>query len=553
MITPEELNGPITVEVEKLSDSSENQSLLKYLTQINPTDYSGKELCNICLKHVKEFQQALLCDECTRWSHRKCNNVSMKYYRSRKYIRKFPWTCSACQKRESDDFAPLIQEDLHAEDLPDDKTHVLKRKGEMVIIHLNCRSAVNKETELEMIIELYKPDIICLCETWYDESLSQNICPNGYHIIRKDRNDQFKQKYKKQHGGGLAVIYREDLIVEYQAKFSDPVEDIMWVKVKSQKNFWLGVLYRPNYSMILNEEQGESILEQNISKVTEKTSQIILTGDFNIDIKDKNHNDTITLKNICKAYGMSQYVKKVTRFDKNGKGTTIDHIWATPEADVVKAGTIPGISDHLGTYCKINKHPTTRQKPKIKFRNFHKYDAQEFIKYTESKINSSEINTILDHKNVNSATETLLKIINDALDIFAPLKEITLNRKRQGLPWITAEIRELTAEKNQMLLDSYNHGFERYKKRIRKMTNLINTRKRNEKKKFVSEEIAEAGLDVRRLWKLLNLLTGRGKSKKNIEPENITQDTANQHNKYFATIGTKIQEELNFKKPPWAL
>ena len=323
----------------------------------------------------------------------------------------------------------------------------------------------------------------------------------------------------------------------------------MWVKVKTQKSFWLGILYRPHYSDIINEECGESILEKNISKVTEKSSQIILTGDFNIDLRDKDQYDTTTLKNICKAYGMSQYIKKVTRFDKKGKGTTIDHIWATPEADIVKAGTIPGISDHLGTYCKINKHPVTKQKPIIKVRNFQKYDAQEFINYTESKINNSAINTCLKNKNVNSATETLLKVINESLEKFAPLKEITLNRKRKGLPWITEEIRELTEEKNQMLLDSYSHGFEKYKKRIKKMTNLINCRKRNEKKKFISEEIEKAGLDVRRLWKLLNMLTGRGKSKKNVEPDNITQNTANEYNKYFATIGTKIQEELNFKKP----
>ena len=548
-ITSDEYTGQINAEIENPLNSLENQSFLKNLTQISPADYSGKELCNICLKHVKESQQALLCDECARWSHRKCNATSMKYYRSHKYISEFPWTCSACQKKDSDEYKPIILSDLLTEDLPDDRSHVVKRKGELVIIHLNCRSAVNKETELEFIIELYKPDIICLSETWYDESLSQNICPNGYHIIRKDRNEQFKHKYKKQHGGGIAVLYREDLIVEYQEKFSDPVEDIMWVKVKTQKSFWLGILYRPHYSEIINEECGESILEKNISKVTEKSSQIILTGDFNIDLRDKDQYDTTTLKNICKAYGMSQYIKKVTRFDKKGKGTTIDHIWATPEADIVKAGTIPGISDHLGTYCKINKHPITKQKPIIKVRNFQKYDAQEFITYTETKINNSAINTCLKNKNVNSATETLLKVINESLEKFAPLKEITLNRKRKGLPWITEEIRELTEEKNQMLLDSYSHGFEKYKKRIKKMTNLINCRKRNEKKRFISEEIEKAGLDVRRLWKLLNMLTGRGKSKKNIEPDNITQNTANEYNKYFATIGTKIQEELNFKKP----
>ena len=73
------------------------------------------------------------------------------------------------------------------------------------------------------------------------------------------------------------------------------------------------------------------------------------------------------------------------------------------------------------------------------------------------------------------------------------------------------------------------------------MTNLINCRKRSQKKKYISEEIEDAGLDVRRLWKLLNLLTGRGKSKKNIEPDNITQTSANEYNQYFATIGGGVQ------------
>ena len=136
---------------------------------------------------------------------------------------------------------------------------------------------------------------------------------------------------------------------------------------------------------------------------------------------------------------------------KRGKGTTIDHIWATPEADIIRAGTIQGISDHMGTYCKIIKHPTTKQKPKIKIRNFQKYDPEKFTKHAETKINESQIKTHIQNKNVNLATETLLKVINESLVKFG-LKEITLNRKRKGLPWITEEIKDLTAKKNQMLL-----------------------------------------------------------------------------------------------------
>ena len=79
----------------------------------------------------------------------------------------------------------------------------MKTKNELLIIHLNCRSLVRKEEELQNILELLDPDIICLSETWFDLSVPINShIPEGYNIIRKDRTENFQQKYKKKNGGG---------------------------------------------------------------------------------------------------------------------------------------------------------------------------------------------------------------------------------------------------------------------------------------------------------------------------------------------------------------
>ena len=52
--------------------------------------------------------------------------------------------------------------------------------------------------------------------------------------------------------------------------------------------------------------------------------------------------------------------------------------------------------------------------------------------------------------------------------------------------------------------------------------------------------------DMSELWKLLNLLTDKPKPKF-IEPEKMTQDKANNFNKYFATVGLEIQNQLKDK------
>lgn len=55
-------------------------------------------LCIVCKKFVNSRQEALLCDGCNKWQHRKCNSgVSRDVYR--KAVRDendIPWKCSHC-------------------------------------------------------------------------------------------------------------------------------------------------------------------------------------------------------------------------------------------------------------------------------------------------------------------------------------------------------------------------------------------------------------------------------------------------------------------------
>ena len=261
-----------------------------------------------------------------------------------------------------------------------------------------------------------------------DSSVPQQSCvPEGYCIIRKDRSENFKQKYGKLGGGGIAIIHKENIKVERKKYLTDETEEILWVQIKVKESFMLGVIYRSEYTDVIKESEGESKIEENIRKATEISNHLIITGDFNIDMSNKEDKDTQTLTNIYHSFGLQQYIKKPTRIDKRyNKPTIIDHIWASKDENMIsQAGTIHGISDHMGIYMKLNKLRPPEEKKTRKIRDYRKYDPVAFNTSLKQKLNTTSIEEFLDQDDVSSATESLVRAIQEAADEHAPLREET--------------------------------------------------------------------------------------------------------------------------------
>lgn len=520
---------------------------LKELPKITSKDYIGKDLCRSCSKEVKVNQQAIFCDTCERWIHRSCSDMSMQIYRQCMKKKNFIWSCNKC-RRDDDVINDLAEvSPLTEDEKPDNWDKILKTKKEMLILHMNCRSIQNKEEELENILHKLDPDIVALTETWFDDSSPLQTCvPDGYKIIRKDRCENFKQKYGRNRGGGVAVLYKENIKVEKNKYLSDPVEEILWCHVKTKESFMLGIVYRADYTDIVQEQDDENKLEENIRKVTESTAKSIVTGDFNINLLDNTHKNTQILTSTYESYGLKQLIKKPTRIDKSTlKPAIIDHVWATEEANLVKTtGTFIALSDHLGQYMILNQNKIPEKNLKIKFRNYRRYNVHDFNTELQANINASMIEEHLQRNDVNAATETLIKVIQDTAEVHAPLIEKQHNPEKEKIPWFTQELKEMIQSKNDLLQDFYSHGLQSYKKRIKVLCNKITQLKRNLKEKYLTEELEEAQYDTKKCWKILNKVTNRTKVKESIEPEMITQEKANKHNKFFATIGIEIQKKL---------
>ena len=56
----------------------------------------------------------------------------------------------------------------------------------IIIIHYNARSLLPKVDELRAVCVATKPNIICIVETWLDDSIPDNDL--SYQLFRLDRN-----------------------------------------------------------------------------------------------------------------------------------------------------------------------------------------------------------------------------------------------------------------------------------------------------------------------------------------------------------------------------
>ena len=430
---------------------------------------------------------------------------------------------------------------------PSEYSQIKKEPNEILILHFNARSILNKIEDLIYIIKITNADIICLCETWLDTSTPENcILIPGYTTLRKDRTENFLQKYMKVHGGGVAIIHKNNLKIEVEESLNDEIEDILWVKVKANPPFLLGTIYRPDYSDMMKSKDGETKLEINIQQASEKNQNIIVMGDLNIDMASKNKNKT-SLNHIFKSYNLKQLIRKPTRVDPNTlKTKTIDQIWITKDLKQLKSsGTTLGISDHAGLFLKMNTKIMKNPPRKIKIRNFKKYNKENFNSEVKNQIETSPYQNLLENGDVNNAAKTLVEAIAKSAERHAPFIEVTLKNEEKPAPWYTPELECLIQQKNELLSDTFLYGKKKFKSRIDMLQNKIKSKKRILRKKYIRKAIEEAGNDSKKLWKLLNSLTHRTSTIKITEPSNMDQTKANLFNSYFAEIGTKYQKQVN--------
>ena len=294
----------------------------------------------------------------------------------------FHWVCNTCRKPETMNQGKLDSTKMKPEQMPTSNESLQKiSKSKFLILHYNCRRYLSKMEELHNICYKLQPSIVCLTETWLDPSTAlQAAIPNGYNILRHDRTEDFKQKYGKTDGGGVAVLFKKELKVRKIIN-STHLEETLWIEVKAKTTFTLGIVYRAEYTELLTDKGNGTILEEQLNEVAIKKNRVIVIGDFNCNMEAESPDKkTNTLQEVFDSHSMIQLLKKPTRIDpRTNRATTIDHVWGLAESNLItESGTVEGISDHTGLYTIVNTEKAKPEPDKITYRCYKDYSEVKF-------------------------------------------------------------------------------------------------------------------------------------------------------------------------------
>ena len=289
----------------------------------------------MCNKVITAAQYDMSCNTCHRHTHRKCSDMSLKVYKEEKeklYKRRkgkkarstnmhlltnkgtsknihLEWNCIQCRTTDRVDYTSFDKNLLAEDQVPDDWDFIKQGKGddEEIFLHFNTRSIIGKEEDFKNIANNIKPAAIFVTESWLDNSCPKgSAVPENYTIIRKDRSLEYKHKYGKKNGGGVAVLIRKGVDIKVETKHHDDLNEILWctLRIKTIK-YMIGVVYRASYTDLLKPDcAGNTEMEELLQKTID--NNLILIGDFNCDMaKPDDSQDSRTLLNLAEEINLS--------------------------------------------------------------------------------------------------------------------------------------------------------------------------------------------------------------------------------------------------------
>ena len=119
-------------------------------------------------------------------------------------------------------------------------------------------------------------------------------------------------------------------------------------------------------------------------------------------------------------------------------------------------------------------------------------------------LEKSKISKFLEEKLTNEVTTELTETIKTTLDKHAPFIQIHPKDEKTYIPWYNEELKTKIKIKKELLKDSRIYGKKLFENRLKNITNTINLLKKILKQKYITEELENAGDDVKKIWKVLN-------------------------------------------------
>ena len=313
----------------------------------------------------------------------------------------------------------------------------------------------------------------------------------------------------------------------------------------------VGVIYRPpSGDMDLFLSEFNSVLEKL------PTSNVIMTGDFNIDL----HKPKIdSYENIFFGHGFVPLISIATHTKPGCKPSCIDNIFCNSTDSVLVSGVLESsASHHNPVFCLLHNvidiETDTEREPKNRRYDYCQSNMDKFIEMIDLQMHNKQFSD--DEHGYQGFNKCFSEAIETCF-LIDPHNKPTSKRNRNTNPWITNGIISSVSKKAYLYKkwkDSFCKStpngdellYEKYKDYRRKLCYVIRCAKRL----HYSKQFQSASGNSKKTWELINQL--RGKSKSQIKPSFIINGQlvkerriiANEFNKYFVSIAHNMNIQL---------
>jgi hypothetical protein len=326
-------------------------------------------------------------------------------------------------------------------------------RKEIKFLYFNATSLSNKLNELVAIVELDKPDIILVSETWLDDKSNANI--NGYNQYRKDR------AYGS--GGGVCIYVSKKLNSRAVLGFEDIGGEHVWCEiVEENDNVLVGCIYRPpkfglNEVAIKTIDELSSCFKKAKSLVERKRHQgVLIAGDFNLGsilweggigiTKSKKELEEKFIEGISDSH-FSQVVEFPTFYMKQEPKSTLDLVFVDTQERLVEIDRGPILGNLTqGHAAVVGKYAIQANIKPVAKHNRRWYAKGDYVAMEAdlSNINWSEL---LKSDNVDECYSLFMDKYNEMCNKHIPL--IKTNSKYKNV-WMNKRIMELVRRKKRL-------------------------------------------------------------------------------------------------------
>ena len=409
---------------------------------------------------------------------------------------------------------------------------------------INIQSIRNKSLEIREFITDNHIDILLITESWLkgtvaDKTIINESTPDSHRFCHVPRQDK--------KGGGVAVIINKictNVYIDssFKAKSYEYIDISFTI---SNRKFRMLNIYRP-YGTPFNPFLAE--FESHLDSLTGDRGQLILTGDFNCWVEIEDHRPGIRFKELLDLHNLKIFNSGPTSRD----GHTLDLVISNSQSNFLDNFDTFDYFSHVHFYVGFNiiisRRPTAKKK--IQFRQKKNFNPSTFIARSIIELDEkAETPCLCSNTHYSKAdecahcyTNLFNTIFSKNYDLMCPLT-CKVIREEVKNKWYNAEINNAKREKRKCELNWRKNKNESNRILYKEARNRLNRLLFRSKKNFYMNKLTEADGDSKKLYNILNEISG-GKKEKLLPYESSDEVLAQKFSKFFDEKVERLMTEL---------